>query len=43
MTLGHILARARALMSEEVEVDEPVAAAAGRRWVLPRVPVGPHK
>ena len=28
-------------MKEDVEVDEPVAAAAGRRQVLPRVPVGP--
>ena len=28
-------------MTEEVEVDEPVAAVAGRRRVLPRVPVGP--
>ena len=31
MTLEQILARARALMTEEAEVDEPVAAAAGRR------------
>ena len=28
-------------MTEEVEVDEPVAAVAGRRRVLPHVPVGP--
>ena len=28
-------------MTEEAEVDEPVAAAAGRRRVLPRVPVAP--
>ena len=41
MTLEQILARTRALMTEEVEVDKPVAAAAGRRRVLPRVPVGP--
>ena len=41
MTLEQILARARALMTEEVEVDEPVAAvAAGRHRVLPHVPVG---
>ena len=38
MTIEQILARARALMVEEAEVDEPVAAAAGRRRVLPRVP-----
>ena len=30
MTLEKILTRARALMTEEVEFDEPVAAAAGR-------------
>ena len=41
MTLEQILARARALMMEEAEVDEPVAAAAGRCRVLPRVPVAP--
>ena len=41
MTLEQNLARAQALMTEEVEVDEPVAAAAERRRVLPRVPVGP--
>ena len=41
MTLEEILARARALMMEEVEVNEPVAAAARRCQVLPRVPVGP--
>ena len=41
MTLEQILARAQALMMEEVEVDELVAAAAGQRRVLPRVPVGP--
>ena len=40
-TLEQILARAQALMTEEVEVDEPVAAAVRRRRVLPRVPVGP--
>ena len=41
MTLEQILARARALMTEEAEVDEPVAAAAWQRRVLPRVPVAP--
>ena len=41
MTLEQILARARALMTEEAEVDESVAAAARRRRVLPRVPVAP--
>ena len=41
MTLEQILARARAFMTEETEVDEPVAAAVGRRRVLPRVPVAP--
>ena len=41
MTLEQILAGARALMTEEVDVDEPVAAAARRRRVLPRVPVCP--
>ena len=41
MTPKQILTRARALMTEEVEVDEPVAVTAGRRQVLPRVPVGP--
>ena len=41
MTQEKILAKARALMTEEVEVDEPVAAAAGRCRVLLRVPVGP--
>ena len=40
-TLEQILARARALMTEEAEGDEPVAATAGRRRVLPRVPVAP--
>ena len=40
MTLEQILARAQALMMEEVEVDEPVSAAAGRHRVLPRVPMG---
>ena len=37
MTLEQILARARTLMMEEAEVDEPVAAAAGQCRVLPRV------
>ena len=41
MTLEQILARARALMTEETEVDGPVAAAARRRRVLPCVPVTP--
>ena len=41
MTLEQILASARALMTEEAEVNEPVAAAAGRHRVLPRVPVAP--
>ena len=41
MTLEQILSRAQALMLEEVEVDEPVAAVAGQCRVLPRVPVGP--
>ena len=41
MTLEQILARAQALMTEEAEVDEPVAVAARRRRVLPRVPVAP--
>ena len=41
ITLEQILARARALMTEVAEVDEPVAAAAGRRRVLPCVPVVP--
>ena len=41
MILEQILARARALMKEEVEVDEPVAAAARWHRVLPLVPVGP--
>ena len=40
MTLEQILTRARALMTEEVEVDEPVAAAAGQCQVLPHVPLG---
>ena len=40
MTLEQILARARALMAEETEVDEPVAAA-GQRRVLPHVPAAP--
>ena len=39
MTLEQILARAPALMTEEVEVDEPVAAVAGQCQVLPCVPV----
>ena len=30
LTLEHIFARARALMTEEVEVDEPVAVVAGQ-------------
>ena len=38
MTLEQILARARTLMMEEAEVNEPVA---GRGRVLPRVPVAP--
>ena len=41
VTLEQILARARALMTEEAEVDEPVVAAAGRCRVLPHVPVAP--
>ena len=41
MTQEQILARARALMTEEAEVDEPVAAAAGQCRVLPCVPVAP--
>ena len=41
MTLEQILARAWALMTEEAEVDEPVAAAAGWRRVLPHVSVVP--
>ena len=41
MTLEQILARAWALMTEEAEVDEPVAVTAGRHRVLPRVPVDP--
>ena len=41
MTLEQILARARALMTEEAEVDEPVARWARQRRVLPPVPVGP--
>ena len=41
MTLEQILARARALMMEEAEVDEPVAVEAGRSQALPRVPVVP--
>ena len=41
MTLEQILSRARALMTEEAEVDEPVAVVAGRRRVLPHVPVAP--
>ena len=41
MTLEQILARDRALMTEEAEVDEPVAAAAGRRRVLPHVSAAP--
>ena len=41
MTLEQILARAQALMMEEADVDEPVAVAAGRRQVLPHVPVAP--
>ena len=38
MILEQILARAWALMMEEVEVDEPVAAVAGWHRVLPHVP-----
>ena len=41
MTLEQFLARARALMTEEAEVDEPVAAGARQHLVLPRVPVTP--
>ena len=41
MTLEQILARARALMTEEAEVNEPVAAVARWRRVLPRVRVIP--
>ena len=41
MTLEQILARARALMTEEAEVDEPVAVESRRSQVLPRVPVVP--
>ena len=41
MTLEQILARARALMTEEAEVDEPVAAAARQCRVLPCVPAAP--
>ena len=41
MTLEQILVRAQALMTEEAEVDEPVAVAARRRRVLPHVPVAP--
>ena len=41
LTLEQILARARALMTEEVEVNEPVAVAAGWHRVLPHVPMGP--
>ena len=41
MTLEQILTRAQALMTGEAEVDEPVATAARRRWVLPHVPVAP--
>ena len=37
ITLERILARAWALMMEEVEVNEPVATAAGRCWDLPHV------
>ena len=40
MALEQILAMAQALMMEEVEVGEPVAAVTGWCWVL-RVPVGP--
>ena len=40
MTLEQILVRAWALMTKEVEVDQPVVAAAGQPWVLPCVPVG---
>ena len=40
MTLEQILARAQALITEEVEVDEPVAAVARRCQVLPHVLVG---
>ena len=41
ITLEQILARARALMIEEAEVDEPVAAVARQHRVLPCVAVGP--
>ena len=41
MTLEQILARARALMMEEAEVDEPVAAAARRRRIPPHVSAAP--
>ena len=41
MTLEQILARARALMAEEAEVNEPVVAVSGRRRVLPHVPAAP--
>ena len=41
MILEQILARARALMTEEAEVDEPVAVAARRCRVLLRVSLGP--
>ena len=41
MTLEQILARARALMTEEVEDDELVAAVARQHQVLLHVPVGP--
>ena len=39
MTLEQILARARALMTDEAEVNEPVTATARRRQVLSCVPV----
>ena len=39
MTLEQTVARTRALMTEKVEDNEPVAVAAGRHRVLPHVPV----
>ena len=41
MTLERILARARVLMTEEIEDDEPAAVVAGWHRLLPLVPVGP--
>ena len=40
LTLEQILARAQALMTEEVKVNEPAAAVARQCRVLPRVPMG---